>query len=430
MQQQRAFGVSLQDMAASGTAPVVLQDCLRWLALRGLTTQRLFQTPVGGDKRKLLALRHLYDTGRRPLRSKSCRDKDPHLIANLLLLWLGSLPKPIFPAALVPALVESQQSDFYEERVASVRTLLKQAEPFVVEALFPLFELLHHYWINQTDRDSSLQELGRLLVPAVFGAAHVHGLQVEDGGLLSDTVEMLISEYRPLFTQPFNLRRFEADAARQAAAEAQRAEAAAAVTTAAVNPPLLTPIRCQRLSVMGPEGESAFSDCCGTPLPESPFAAYLAADASGGGAPLGSSPPFGHHFHASRPAFFSAALSDCDEMLDQTLSDLVESTVSGMLFDMPLTPGRDGEAAATFRSMQRLGDLPMAMAALAPGAGADSSSAAAEAAVCGDQPMSPTAVLGGEGCDSTEGSDCDAPMAGQFPFSWPQRSSQPITTAC
>jgi len=24
-----------------------------------------------------------------------------------------------------------------------------QAEPFVVEALFPLFELLHHYWINQ-----------------------------------------------------------------------------------------------------------------------------------------------------------------------------------------------------------------------------------------------------------------------------------------
>jgi hypothetical protein len=359
-----------------------------------------------------------------------------------------------------------------------------QAEPFVVEALFPLFELLHHYWINQTDRDSSLQELGRLLVPAVFGAAHVHGLQVEDGGLLSDTVEMLVSEYRPLFTQPFNLRRFEADAARQAAAEAQRAEAAAAVTTAAVNPPLLTPIRCQRLSVMGPEGESAFSDCCGTPLPESPFAAYLAADASGGGAPLGSSPPFGHHFHASRPAFLSAALSDCDEVLDQTLSDLVESTVSGMLFDMPLTPGRDGEAAATFRSMQRLGDLPMAMAALAPGAGADSSSAAAEAAVCGDQPMSPTAVLGGEGCDSTEGSgaccavlavasatiagcavvwlpttggssvcevcspfggrshstsqplpllpaaDCDAPMSGQFPFSWPQRSSQPITTAC
>lgn len=59
---------------------MVLQDCLRWLALRGLTTPRLFQTPVADDKRKLLALRHLYDTGRRPLRSKSCRDKNPHLV--------------------------------------------------------------------------------------------------------------------------------------------------------------------------------------------------------------------------------------------------------------------------------------------------------------------------------------------------------------
>jgi hypothetical protein len=108
---------------------VVLQDCLRWLALRGLTTPRLFQTPVAGDKRKLLALRHLYDTGRRPLRSKSCRDKNPHLIANLLLTWLGALPEPLFPSALVPALVESQQSDYYEERVASMRALLKQVWP-------------------------------------------------------------------------------------------------------------------------------------------------------------------------------------------------------------------------------------------------------------------------------------------------------------
>jgi hypothetical protein len=70
-----------QDIAAAGASPVVLQDCLRWLALRGLTTPRLFQTPVAGDKRKLLALRHLYDTGRRPLRSKSCRDKNPHLVS-------------------------------------------------------------------------------------------------------------------------------------------------------------------------------------------------------------------------------------------------------------------------------------------------------------------------------------------------------------
>ena len=59
----------------------------------------------------------------------------------------------------------------------------------MVEALFPLFELLHHYWINQADRDGALQELGALLAPAVFGAPAAHGLPPEDGGLLSDTGE-------------------------------------------------------------------------------------------------------------------------------------------------------------------------------------------------------------------------------------------------
>lgn len=44
----------------------------------------------------------------------------------MLLTWLGALPEPLFPPALVPALVESQQSDYYEERVASMRALLKQ----------------------------------------------------------------------------------------------------------------------------------------------------------------------------------------------------------------------------------------------------------------------------------------------------------------
>ncbi|EFN58643.1 hypothetical protein CHLNCDRAFT_140889 [Chlorella variabilis] len=421
MQAQRAFGVALKDLAAAGSAPVVLQDCLRWLALRGLTTQRLFQTAPAGDKRKLLALRHLYDTGRRPLRSKSCRDKDPYLIANLLLLWLGSLPEPLFPASLVPALVESQQSDYYEDRVSAVRALLKQAEPFVVEALFPLFELLHHYWINQADRDGSLQELARLLAPAVFGTPAEHGLLAEDGGLLSDTVEMLISEYRPLFTQPFNLRRYEADAARQAAAEAQRAEAAAAASPPLPASPLLTPIRCQRLSVMGPEGDSPFSDCCGTPLPpDSPFSAYVAADGAA------ASPPFGGFrgpslegggAAAPHPASAAAPAYDDDQHLEQTFSDLLECTVSGMLFDVPPTPPRgahgDGEAC--------YGSAPLAGGVLMGDT---------ELACAGDQPMSPVAVLRDGGDESTDGSDCDAPLASQLPFAWPRTAARTIPATC
>lgn len=418
----RAFGVSLKELAAAGSAPVVLQDCLRWLALRGLTTPRLFASGQPADKRKLLALRHLYDTGRRPLRSKSCRDKEPCLIANLLLLWLGSLPEPLFPAALVPALVVSQQSDYYEERVTSVRALLKQAEPFVVEALFPLFELLHHYWINQADRDSTLQQLGRLLAPAVFGNPREHNLPAEDAGLLSDTVEMLISEYRPLFTQPFNLRRYEADAARQAAAEAQRAEAAASPTggmAAALGSPLLTPIRCERLSVMQPEGMSPFADCCGTPTAlDSPFSSFIHAamdGAAAAGASPGSSPPLGGFTAFMQrpklaPGFAAAAAAgaglDEDAHLEQALSDLLDSTVSGMLFDMPLTPSH--------------------------AAGEPSMSSAAAMDACTDQPMSPVAVVREMVSDSgdSDGSDCDVPVAaaGQNPFAWSRSTAQSIPT--
>ncbi|KAL4457418.1 hypothetical protein ABPG75_012283 [Micractinium tetrahymenae] len=412
------FSASLRELAAAGQAPVVLQDCLRWLALRGLTTPRLFAGAPLGEDRKLMALRHLYDTGRRPLRSKSCRDKDPHLIASLLLLWLRSLPEALFPAALVPELVESQQSDYYDERVASVRALLKRADPYVVEALFPLFELLHHYWINQADRDSCLQELGRLLAPAVFGSAADHGLPPEDGGLLSDTVEMLIAEYRPLFTQPFNLRRYEADVARQAlAAEAQRAEAAAAAAAAPLSSPLLTPIRCERLSVMAPEGSSPFSDCCATPLPSSPVSLFLAAAMEAAGAAPGASPPFSPMAASPRQHLAGAGLAAFQEPpaalavpdgaglaedwhLEQAFSDMLESTVSGMLFD-----GR---------------------------ASADSGAACAHSPC--DQPGSPVAVVREAACDagdSSDGSDCDAPMGcAQHPFAWERpAAARPVVAA-
>lgn len=47
-------------------------------------------------------------------------------VANLLLLWLGSLPEPLFPAEYVPDLLRTQHTDCYEERVAAVRSFLKK----------------------------------------------------------------------------------------------------------------------------------------------------------------------------------------------------------------------------------------------------------------------------------------------------------------
>lgn len=237
---------------------------------------------------------------------------------------------------------------------------------------------------------------------------------------------MLISEYRPLFTQPFNLRRYEADAARQAAAEAARAEAAGMPSS-----PLLTPIRCERLSVMVPEGlGSPFGDCCATPLaPESPVSAFLAAameQAAGSGASSGASSGVSTPSHqAAQPSFTSVAVvplvggtpgvrsglsalqvpppmqphsplghltHEADAHLEETFSSLLESTISGMLF------GGDLLAAEAAPAPAPCGAVCMEFA------GACRPSGAADADM---QPMSPVAVLpepASDGGDTSDGS--------------------------
>jgi hypothetical protein len=211
-------------------------------------------------------------------------------------------------------------------------------------------------------------------------------------------VEMLITEYRPLFTQPFNLRRYEADAARQAAAAAaqQAAQEAAHAAALAMGSPLLTPIRCRSLSVMQPEGAGAFADCCGTPLADSPFSQYIEGASPGGYSPVARPRAGSFADLQQQPAFgFGAAAAAAEEEhLEQHLSDLMDATVSGMLFDMPPTPAH---AAVDVSA--------------ACGAGAD-----------GDQPMSPVAVLRAEatsdGGESSDGSgECYAPASVACPVS-------------
>jgi hypothetical protein len=205
----------------------VLLDSLRCLAARGLTTPDLFSSPV--NKRQLLALKEAYDAGRRALRSaRVATNIEPAAAANLLLLWLGALPEPLFPAEHVPELLESHTNPnaTRAERVASMRCLLKRTEPFIVEALFPLFELLHHYWINQPQRDATLATLSSTFAMPVFGTPAEHGASPEAAMYLQDAAALLITEYRPLFTQPYNLQRYEADLARQASAAEARATAA------------------------------------------------------------------------------------------------------------------------------------------------------------------------------------------------------------
>ena len=175
-------------------------DCIRFLSKRSLTNNDLFSGEV--DKSVVLELKQQYEQGRRPLRSRKNRAIiDDAQVANLLLLWLGSLPHPLFPVEHAWHLASSAAArNVYE----TVKVLIAGTEPFVLEVLFPLFELLHHFHLNveRQGREETLSYLAAIFTPSIFGTKEEHGLRGgEYEALLKDACALLIKEYRGLFTR-------------------------------------------------------------------------------------------------------------------------------------------------------------------------------------------------------------------------------------
>lgn len=406
------FGRSLKDLARAGRSPAVLLDCLRHLGARGLTVAGLFGAGAGVDKRKLLALRQLYDSGKRPLKSRGA-SKDPYLVSNLLLLWLGSLPEPLLPAEALPELLGAQRGDdsTRRSRMLAIRTCLKQTEPFIIEAMYPLFEFLHHWWINQPDREAALQHLGALFAPAVFGSPQEAGLTSEDAGLLQQLTEALICEYRPLFTQPYAFNRYEQDAARVAHRAAARAAGSGSGTSSgsssditascvscspppggwleggAVMSPVLGALRCAELSVFAATPPCA--ECggtCGSPpgaaelFDRELLAALWAADAAD--ASSDRSPERVQHDQHE-------LLLPEDSELDGLVDSLLDFTVAGMV------------------GLGRVAELPTAAVVAAPAPSASKG--------CCEWAASPRAVLAGAGADRGSGASSDSDSV-EFPL--------------
>ncbi|KAI8113845.1 hypothetical protein M9435_003836 [Picochlorum sp. BPE23] len=196
--QSVAFGCSLKDLARQGLFPVVLFDCVKLLSKFGLKGHDLFSGPM--NRKKLLQLKYAYDEGRRPLKGKNAQKRvSVEDAANLLILWLSSLPEPMLPVEAVwkmsSGIATNKGSMF-----SVIKTVLMETEPFILEAMFPLFELLHHFYLNQQDREGCLEKLATLFSPPIFGIEDEHGLQ--NTGVIQDACCLMIREYRGLFTQP------------------------------------------------------------------------------------------------------------------------------------------------------------------------------------------------------------------------------------
>lgn len=181
---------------------MVLLDCLRFLSKSSLKDHDLFSGPI--DKKKLLQLKHAYEEGKRPLKGRhATRRASVEDAGNLLMLWLGSLPEPIMPMEHVWKIASKANGVDESALYGVIKSLILETEPFILEAMYPLCEMLHHMYLNMEDRASSLVYLSNLFCAPLLGTREEHGLT---GGnydsLLQQTCGLLIREYRGLFTQP------------------------------------------------------------------------------------------------------------------------------------------------------------------------------------------------------------------------------------
>ena len=72
--------------------------------------------------------------------------------------------------------------------------------------------MIHHYYLNQRGKEGSLHYLASLFSTPVFGTEQEHGLYGPKWATsIQGACAMMITHYRPLFTHPCTLNRYEKD---------------------------------------------------------------------------------------------------------------------------------------------------------------------------------------------------------------------------
>ncbi|BFZ61738.1 hypothetical protein YB2330_002813 [Saitoella coloradoensis] len=135
------FGLRLEDVMGhegENGLPRVVRDVINYLRAEGLNVEGIFRRSPSSAVLK--QVKSAYDRDQ----NISLSDYDPFLAASLLKLYLRSLPEPIIPADLYPALKKVEPITDYSELVYFIRhTLLPNLGTPAVVLLSEICSLLH-----------------------------------------------------------------------------------------------------------------------------------------------------------------------------------------------------------------------------------------------------------------------------------------------
>ncbi|XP_060635268.1 rho GTPase-activating protein 24 isoform X1 [Anolis sagrei] len=203
------FGQKLEDTVryekryGSHLAPMLVEQCVDFIRLRGLTEEGLFRLP--GQANLVKELQDAFDCGEKPLFD---RNTDVHTVASLLKLYLRELPEPVIPYSK------------YEDFLACAKMLSKEEETGLNELVkhvksLPLvnFNLLKYIcrFLDEVQSYSgvnkmSVQNLATVFGPNILRPKVEDPLTIMEGTVVvQQLMSVMISEHELLFPKDADL---------------------------------------------------------------------------------------------------------------------------------------------------------------------------------------------------------------------------------
>uniref|UniRef100_G1KLG5 Rho GTPase activating protein 24 n=1 Tax=Anolis carolinensis TaxID=28377 RepID=G1KLG5_ANOCA len=202
------FGQKLEDTVryekryGSHLAPMLVEQCVDFIRLRGLTEEGLFRLP--GQANLVKELQDAFDCGEKPLFD---RNTDVHTVASLLKLYLRELPEPVIPYSkyedflACAKMLSKEEETGLNELVKHVKSLpLVNFNP--VEVHLFLDEVQSYSGVNKM----SVQNLATVFGPNILRPKVEDPLTIMEGTVVvQQLMSMMISEHELLFPKDADL---------------------------------------------------------------------------------------------------------------------------------------------------------------------------------------------------------------------------------
>mmetsp|Transcript_33753 Transcript_33753/g.95001 ORF Transcript_33753/g.95001 Transcript_33753/m.95001 type:complete len:1097 (-) Transcript_33753:213-3503(-) len=165
MRKTKVFSIPLQELMErpsnrGRSIPIIVQDCLDQLILRGLHSVGIFR--LSGTFSAMDSLRNEYDRGM----EVNLSEADIHDVAGLLKMWMRELPEPLLSNALYKDFLATVDESIPESKsIRKIRKLvdmLPECNKNVVQALTKFFHMISQ---NHESTKMSVSNLAIVVAP-------------------------------------------------------------------------------------------------------------------------------------------------------------------------------------------------------------------------------------------------------------------------